>query len=218
MLNLLAQPKANADTSEATFAGDGDDLPPEGIKLQKLSARHKQVLSLMAQGMDRQTCSIATKYTPEYVTWLLKQEICQEYLNQMVQVAESQLQAQFCKSVDVIGETLINGTEEGKLKAAKLQLEATGRVGKLQQPSAPPVEADRLNVLAERLVGLLKQTQGRVVNGEVTDVTDIEVEPSGNQRPERSGPPTVQGSQPRSNQSGQGAVRAYRGQSSSPTQ
>lgn len=213
MLNLLAQPEANANTSEATFAGDGDDLPQEGIKLQKLSARHKQVLSLMAQGMDRQTCSIATKYTPEYVTWLLKQEICQEYLNQMVQVAESQLQAQFCKSVDVIGETLINGTEEGKLKAAKLQLEATGRVGKLQQPSAPPVEADRLNVLAERLVGLLKQTQGRVVNGEVTEV---QVESLGH--PERAGPPAVQGPQPRSNQPGQGAIRAHRGQSSSPTQ
>lgn len=213
MLNLLAQPEANANTSEATFAGDGDDLPPEGIKLQKLSARHKQVLSLMAQGMDRQTCSIATKYTPEYVTWLLKQEICQEYLNQMVQVAESQLQAQFCKSVDVIGETLINGTEEGKLKAAKLQLEATGRVGKLQQPSAPPVEADRLNVLAERLVGLLKQTQGRLVNGEVTEV---QVESLGH--PERSSPAAVQRSQPSSGQPGQGAVRAYRGQSSPPTQ
>lgn len=210
---LLAQPTPSAEVEEADFSGDGEDIPGGGIKLQKLSARHKQVLSLMAQGMDRQTCSIATKYTPEYVTWLLKQDICQTYLGEMVKVAESQLQAQFCKSVDVIGETLINGTEEGKLKAAKLQLEATGRVGKLQQLSAPPVEGDRLTVLAERLVGLLKQTQGRIVNGEVTDV---QVEPSvqGEQHPERQGSPAVQGSQPSRSQSGQGAVRTLRGQSS----
>lgn len=194
----------------------GDEAPPPEIKLKKLAPRHKQVISLMAQGLDRVSVGIATDFTPQYVTWLMKQEVCQDYLREIVAVAEAQLQAQFCVAVDVIGDTMKNGTEDGKLKAAKLQLEATGRVGKLQQPTAPAVEGDRLNTLAERLVGLLKQTQGRVVNGEVTDV-QVEQHPSTGRGVGSQSPGEIPGPQPRSNVPGQGTVRAYRGLARPPT-
>lgn len=215
MLNLLPQP-ISAEVTERDFEGDGEDIPPQGIRLQKLTPKHRQVLSLMAQGMDRISVGIATDFTPQYVSWLMKQEVCQEYLREIVAVAEAQLQAQFCQAVDVIGDTMRQGTEEGKLKAAKLQLEATGRVGKLQQPTAPPVEGDRLNTLAERLVNLLKQEKGKVVNGEVTDV-QIEREDS-HGRPRSEGTGELQGPQPRGNQSQHGTVRANGEQPRAPTQ
>lgn len=214
MLNLLPNP-ASAEVTERDFTGDGNDIPPQGIRLQKLTPKHKQVLSLMAQGMDRISVGIATDFTPQYVSWLMKQEVCQEYLREIIAVAEAQLQAQFCQAVDVIGDTMRQGTEEGKLKAAKLQLEATGRVGKLQQPNTPPVEGDRLNTLADRLIGLLHQQKGRVINGEVSNA---EILHEGAERRSGSSDTTeVRGSQPRRDQPRDRSTPANREQPGTPT-
>lgn len=184
--------------------------PHQGIQLKKLGEKHKQVLSLIAQGEDRQTISAITGYTPEYVTWLTKQDVCQEFLRDMISIAETSLKAQFCKSVEVLGDTLKNGSEEGKLKAVKLNFEATGRIGKLQATPNNPGQPDRLTVLAERLVTLLHQTREKEVQGEVLSV-ETEGAQSGSNSTE------IQRSQPGSSQPQQRAIRTNRAGTGSPT-
>ena len=152
-----------------------EDAPPPGIILKKIGARHKEAMALIAQGVDRRTVAKICNWTPEYITWLQQQPLCKEYLVEMNEVVGFRLEALFDKSVDVIAEAMVNGSQDERLKAARLQMEATKRLGKHeQQPETP--DSDRLERLAERLIAL----QGRVRSGETfegtsTDVTDVEV-------------------------------------------
>lgn len=147
------------------------EIPSQGIVLQKLSERHKQAAALLAQGVPRSLIAEAVQYTPEYITWLGRQPLFIQYIKEMSEVSSVQLEAMFGRSVEIIGEGMQSGGELG-LKAAKLQLEATGRVGRYMV-RAPEAEAgDRLEVLAERLVGLMKQRQRRTLDGEATVVQE----------------------------------------------
>ncbi len=123
------------------------------IKLQALNERHKNVGALMVQGVGRQQIASIVGYTPEYITWLTRDPLFQQYMNEMAEFAERQLEASFTTVVEVIQDTLTQGTEEGKLKAARLQLEVTKRIGKQEiLPSGDGVV--QLNLLAERLLAL----------------------------------------------------------------
>lgn len=112
------------------------DLPeaaePEPIQLKKLGQKHKQVLSLLAQGEGRQVIAEVCGITPEYVTWLAKQHVCQQYLRDMQEYVDARLVAMSEQSADVIADTMKNGGAEEKLKAARLQLEVTGKLGRAQ--------------------------------------------------------------------------------------
>ncbi|MHB8413934.1 MAG: hypothetical protein ACYDB1_00870 [Acidiferrobacteraceae bacterium] len=140
------------------------------VQLKKLSPRHKEVMSLLAQGVDRQVIAKMCQITPEYVTWLARQPLCREYVKEMSEFVNVRLEALFGKTADVIAETLECGTEDGKLKAARMQLEVTGRVGRAPGQVATPTEGDFLETLAERLVSLQRNIRRRTVDGEVTDV------------------------------------------------
>lgn len=145
------------------------NLPAEvssGVELKKLSQKHKQVLSLVAQGLDRQTIGKVVNYVPEYVTWLVRQPVCQEYLREMVGYNDSRLLALTERSVDVISDVMLNGTHEDQLKAAKLQLTAIGKVGRAQAPVSAKFDEARLERLAERLVSLQSNVKARTLNEE----------------------------------------------------
>ena len=144
--------------------------PAPQIELQKLSERHKTAASLLAQGVGRAEIAQIVKYTPEYITWLSKQPLFKEYLAEMLEVSQVRLTALFEKSVDVISETMDSGSEDGKLKAARMQMEATGRLGRGQEAPPQASAGDRLERLAERLVGLLQHQRNRVVEGTVTSM------------------------------------------------
>lgn len=144
--------------------------PTPAVQLKKLSPKHKEVMSLLAQGVERQVIAKMCRITPEYVTWLARQPLCREYIKEMSEFVDARLEALFNKTADVIAETLECGTEDGKLKAARLQLEVTGRVGKNSGQATPPLEGDFLESLAERLVGLQRNVRRRILDGEVTDV------------------------------------------------
>lgn len=136
------------------------------VKLQKLSPKHKQVLALAAQGVDRTTIAEACDFTPEYITWLVRQEVCRQYLAEMDAVVDFQLRAMTSQSVNAIQDVLRDGSSEDRLKAARLQLESVGRIGKNsggRKPAEDPADI-RLTQLAERLLGLRE----KVIEGEIT--------------------------------------------------
>ncbi|MDE3021594.1 MAG: hypothetical protein KGI54_07010 [Pseudomonadota bacterium] len=136
-----------------------DTLPEEeghsGWVMKELKPKHKQVCAMLAQGIDRRTISNVVGCTPEYITMLSKQALVKDYITEMCQAAGLQLESMFIQSVEAIGETLANGNHKEKMQAARLQMEATKRIG---SGSSIPKEIidtnDRLARLAERLLFL----------------------------------------------------------------
>ena len=129
-------------------------------ELQKLSQSHKDVLSLLAQGVSRQEVSGITGYTPEYISKLCRQQICKDYLQEMIAVVDFRLQAMTIESVDAIQDVLKNGANDDRIRAAKLQLEAVGKIGAGKNAANIDHGApDHLQQLADRLVNLLKSSQ-----------------------------------------------------------
>lgn len=148
---------------------------PTQVLLQKLSPKHKEAMSLLAQGVKRDIVAKICEFTPEYISWLTRQPVCQAYLREMNDFHSARLEAAFEKTVDVITETLEVGTEDGKLKAARLHLEVTGRIGRNDRQGVAP-EGDFLETLAERLVSLQRKVKGRTYDGQVMEV---EINPAG---------------------------------------
>ena len=147
-------------------------------RLVRLSSKHKDALSLVAQGVSRNDIAQALGYEPQYISWLVKQDVCQEYLREMIAVVDFRLQAMTVESVDTISDVMKNGNSDERLKAAKLQMEAVGRVGSGKQNLLPATQApDHLQQLASRLVDLLKSSKQGVRNGEILDV-EAKVQPS----------------------------------------
>ena len=149
------------------------------IKIQELSPRHKQVASLLAQGLDRTAIAELVEYTPEYVTWLTRDPLFKQYLAEMSEHVEARFEALFEKSADVVAQQMQFGSGEEQLKAARLQLEVTGRIGKNDRPStASDQSIERLATLANRLTGLLSQArQGQIIDSTAREVTpDNEME------------------------------------------
>lgn len=160
-LNIQQMPQADGSGATSASSSQGD---AKGVVLQKLSQKHKQVLSLVAQGLDRQTIAQVVDFVPEYVTWLVRQPVCQEYLREMIGYNDSRLLALTERSVDAISDVLANGSHEDQLKAAKLQLTAIGKVGRAQAPVSAKFDEDRLERLAERLVALQSNVRERTLN------------------------------------------------------
>jgi len=159
--------------SEAEEDLDLDLLAPEkpGWEMKKLKPVHKQVCSLYAQGLKNVDIARLVGIVPEYIPALMKQPLCREYVAKINAVAGLQLEAQFQLTVDVIGDTLRNGSAQDQLKAARLQLEATKRIGSGSVSSTITVDAsDRLLKLSERLTGLLTQRQGETIDADFTEV------------------------------------------------
>lgn len=164
------------------------EVPTPNWQLKKLKVKHKQVASLLAQGARNVDIARMLGITPEYVHMLTKQPLVIAYIQEMCQHTGVRLESLFEKCVDVIADTMCNGTEAGKLKAARLQLEATKRIGRGEAPpSAPGSAEDRLLQLAQRLLFL--QSGARrpgVYNEDGTPIEEAEFsEPgSGSARPE----------------------------------
>lgn len=160
----------------------GQDLPlsssetPPGWQLKKLKPKHKDICSLIAQGVGRGDIAKVCGITPEYVTMLSRQPLCIAFIKDLNEFAGLQLEAMFSKTVEAISDGLDSGNTKDKLQAARLQLEVTKRIG-------PRVEAQqggsdreaRLINLAERLTGLLAQAQASsVIEGDFVEVSSGE--------------------------------------------
>lgn len=141
-----------------------EDMPPasemvqaEGAyQLKELKPKHRNVLSLVAQGVNRGQIAQICDITPEYVSMLCKMPICKQYIAGLNEVVALQLEGMFGKSVEAISDALDNGSVEEKLKGARLQLEATKRLGRPADivPQTSSTE-ERLLRLSERLTSLI---------------------------------------------------------------
>src|SRR3990172_9141898 len=107
--------------------GNGEGAPPR-IILKRLSLRHKQAISLVLQGMSRSDAGEATGFVPEYITFLLQQPIAKDYIAHINRAVSTQLEALYGKSVEAIAGGLTASDPDVKLRAAKLQLQTTGRL------------------------------------------------------------------------------------------
>lgn len=126
-----------------------------GWQMKKLTPRHRNIAALMAQGASRLETSKICGVTPQYVTMLAQQPLIKAEIARICEAAGTRLEALTEKVVDTIAETLSSGTEGGKLKAARLQLEATKRIGRPDtSPKGEGGAGDRLERLAERLIYL----------------------------------------------------------------
>lgn len=149
------------------------ELPPKW-ELQSLKTKHKQIASLVTQGMKQKEVAQICRVTKEYVSMLMRQPLVQEYIAQLVAVSDQRLEAMTVKSVDVIGEILENGSEKGRLQAARMQLEATKRIGRpdpTRGQTAP--DEDRFVKLAERLLALNAPRTPGTFNQSGQEITDV---------------------------------------------
>lgn len=146
-------------------------------ELKKLSDKHKEALALVAQGLKLVQVAALVDYTPTYVGMLLRQPLAKEYLREMSEITGARLDAMFEQSVEVIANTMKNGSNSEKLKAARLQLEATKRIGRGDTLTIQTQNPDeRFARLADRLVGLLRSARrGDTYNEDGTPTADPEV-------------------------------------------
>lgn len=174
-MNSLAIIDEDFDPTTETDASALIEVERTGWQLQKLSPKHQQALALVAQGMKKVDVARLVGYTPEYITMLLRQPLAKEYLSKMCETVGVQLEAMFVQTVEVIGDALKNGTTGDKLKAARLQLEATKRLGKGDGASTSTVDPnERLIALSGRLVDLLAEKKAAqaatIIDGEFTQI------------------------------------------------
>lgn len=138
--------------------------------LKELSPMHKQAMSLLAQGVPRGTIGEICNFSPDYVTWLANDPLCKQYIREMNSLVDMQIESMYGKVAEVISDAMSAGTMDERLKGARLQLEVTGRLGKVERPNDQTQTVDRLANLAERLTGLLAEKRaGLTINGEVTN-------------------------------------------------
>lgn len=153
-----------------------DDYPPVlQWELKKLKPMHQQVAALLAQGMTNVDIARICEITPQYITMLLKQPLFKQYLSEKCEAVGVRLEALFEQSVEVIAHTLKNGSEGGKLKAARLQFEATKRIGRGEVAIVDGAGSiERLERLAARLTQLNHKSR-QVQEGEITDAEFTQV-------------------------------------------
>jgi len=150
------------------------------FKLQSLTDKHRQVASLLAQGLGPTEIAELVDFVPQYVTMLTRDPLFKDYLREMSDVAEARHEALFAQTPDVVAAAMRNGSTDEQLKAVRLNLEITGRIGKNERPNAgADSSVERLNTLADRLLGLLgKVRAGQTIDGElVRDVPTLKAQP-----------------------------------------
>jgi hypothetical protein len=167
-----------SETVELDADGIQDDnwtLDQPKWEMKKLSPKHQQVAALVAQGMKFVDIAALVDYTPQYITMLVAQPLMREYIAEKCAIAGTRLEALFAQSVEVIADTMKNGSEGGKLKAVRLQLEATKRIGRPDPNSGlGSSNVDRLEQLAERLIMLQAGArQPRTFSPDGQEITDV---------------------------------------------
>lgn len=115
---------------------------------KRLTPKHRQILSLYAQGMKREDIGALCKCTPQLVTMLATCEQGKQYLRNIEDAMDQELRGLYGSSINAIREQLESGSGENKLKAAKLQMQAIGKLGekKEDRESAEDVIARIMNL------------------------------------------------------------------------
>lgn len=120
----------------------------EQIVLQKLTTKHKQIISLALQGESRDVVAEACGCTPQYVSFLLRQPLAKQWIEEVNAYLDVKLVGMYTKSLDAIDRGLDSKDRRVALEAAKLQMTATGKAqpSKDAQRTAEDVVMNILNV------------------------------------------------------------------------
>lgn len=167
----LSQPNLELEDHEEEL-GIAEEKP---WVLTKLRPRHKDVCSLIAQGVPNTQVAAITGYTPTYICMLMRQPVCVAYVSQLNESVGMQLEMMYGKAVTVIADAMQNGSVGEQLKAVRLHGELTKRIG--SRDITPPSSEDstaRLARLSERLVGLLER--GQAAAGRTFDASSTEMQ------------------------------------------
>lgn len=134
---------------------------PVEWQLKKLKPVHLQICALLAQGMKNIEVAAICGVTKEYITMLLRQPIIKQEIAKRGEVLGQRFELLTERTLDVMVDAMNNGNHGDKLKAARLQLEVTKRIGR-PDPMAVNVNVgdDRLTQLANRLEHLLDSKKG----------------------------------------------------------
>lgn len=141
------------------------DIPPipvGKIILKKLSEKHKTIVALHAQATDRHTIAQMAECTPEYVSFVVKQPLAQQYLSEIQGYLDDRMRAMFHKSVDAIDRALECGNSDTELKAARLQMEAAGKLKSADKDQG--TAEDIVASILERATVVIAQTANVQVN------------------------------------------------------
>lgn len=122
---------------------------------KRLTPKHKQILSLHAQGMKRVEIGALCKCTPEFVTMLASTDIGRAYLKDLEAYLDGRMRTLYKKTIDAIEDQLDNGRGADKIAAAKLQLQVTGKLGKEKD------EAESAEDVIQRIMNL--QVNGNII-------------------------------------------------------
>ena len=131
--NSAAALRAESETPPPSLVPPAEPaaLPGSGkprVILKKLSNKHKQAIALVLQGMSRADVSEAVGFVPEYVTMLLQQPLAKEHIANVNRALDTQLEGLYGKSVEAISKGLNHQDPDVALRAAKVQMQATGRL------------------------------------------------------------------------------------------
>lgn len=133
----------------------------EKWELKKLKPKHLEICALLAQGFKNIEVAGMCGVTKEYITMLLRQPLIKQEIAKRGEVLGARFELMTELTADAMSETLRNGAHADKMKAARLQLEVTKRIGRpdpFANNSNDP--GDRLEKLANRLEGLLDSRKG----------------------------------------------------------
>ena len=140
------------------------DVPVEELAARKPSAKAQQVCREYAAGKSVKRIAADLGVTPSRVYNVLQKPSSRQFL-------EVQMESLYVAAVEAVGDVLCNGSGSEKLRAARLQMEATGRIGPRARHRVEPVspeESDaRLQRLRSRLLALRAEVFGDGCNAGV---------------------------------------------------
>ena len=97
-------------------------------ELKKLSQKHKNIIALHVQNVSRTDIGDMCNCTPEYVSMIIAQPLAKAYLRDVEKYMDSRMEALYGRTVDIIHAGLNGDATDTQLKAARLQMEATGKL------------------------------------------------------------------------------------------
>lgn len=95
--------------------------------LKRLSQKHKDMIALSLQGLDREKVGEYCGCTPQYVTMINRQPLAREYIADLESHMDLRLRGLYSRSLDALQAGLSSPRISDKLAAAQIQLRAIGK-------------------------------------------------------------------------------------------
>jgi hypothetical protein len=95
--------------------------------LKRLSQKHKDMVTLSLQGLDREKVAEFCGCTPQYVTMINKQPLARILIAELESHLDLRLRGMYVKSLNALDKALTSPKIADQLAAAQIQLKAIGK-------------------------------------------------------------------------------------------